>query len=533
MAQWMISSSLLILFVILVRAAFGRKISLRFRYSLWELVLLRLMIPVSPVKSDLSVMNLFRHETKMLLREVLLSEIVSEEAEAVALSVMDTAAISQRVDVLLLIWLAVAFLLFFRQIRGTLLFRRKLKKAERFTAVSSAIPVYVLRELPSPCLFGFLRPAVYLNGTVCENPEYRDHAVAHELCHYRHLDHVWAVMREMVLCVFWFHPFVWLAVYFSRIDCELACDEAVLRGMNSEEQCIAYGKTLLALSAVQNHLRIPGDASPMTHTCSMMKERIHMIVNRPKHKAAAVLLAVLVMTFAVGSTFTSAADVKESVSAAPEQEYVTETPDVAEENKEPVVVVIPRQEETLIFCWPVETPHERMLTALYSTERHCGIDMSWNGCSGEDVLAACDGTVVTAVEGASQHKHGNYLVIDHGNGVSTLYAHMSELSVKEGDEIKAGSVIGKIGSTGLSTGPHLHFEVIRDGENVDPMSVLPALESSEKPVYYQAKALDEVVAAVVRQEMEQQYYQAFPLEKYERTALYYRHDCSENNCHHE
>jgi len=138
------------------------------------------------------------------------------------------------------------------------------------------------------------------------------------------------------------------------------------------------------------------------------------------------------------------------------------------------------------------------------------------------------------VEGASQHKHGNYLVIDHGGGVSTLYAHMSELSVKEGDEIKAGSVIGKIGSTGLSTGPHLHFEVIRDGETVDPISVLPVLETAEPQLYYRAEPTDETVIAVVeRQEKEQWYYQVISPDETEKANLYYKYDCSENNCHHE
>lgn len=99
-----------------------------------------------------------------------------------------------------------------------------------------------------------------------------------------------------------------------------------------------------------------------------------------------------------------------------------------------------------------------------ATTYHKGIDISAN--TGTDVLAAIAGTVVTATYSYSS---GNYIIIDHGNGVRTIYCHASKLLVKVGDEVKRGQVIMKVGSTGVSTGSHLHFGIFINGTAVDPL----------------------------------------------------------------
>lgn len=98
---------------------------------------------------------------------------------------------------------------------------------------------------------------------------------------------------------------------------------------------------------------------------------------------------------------------------------------------------------------------------------HNGLDM--HGNAGDPIRAAADGKVIFAgVKGG----YGNAVMIDHGGGMVTLYAHQSKLLVKEGERVKAGDVIGLIGSTGLSTGPHLHFEVRLNGSPVDAAKYL-------------------------------------------------------------
>jgi murein DD-endopeptidase MepM/ murein hydrolase activator NlpD len=99
---------------------------------------------------------------------------------------------------------------------------------------------------------------------------------------------------------------------------------------------------------------------------------------------------------------------------------------------------------------------------------HGGIDIG--GRMGQPIWAAKEGIVIMArVNGG----YGNTIIVDHGNGYATLYGHQSSFEIKEGDYVETGQHIGNVGSTGLSTGPHLHFEVRLDGSVTDPLQFLP------------------------------------------------------------
>jgi murein DD-endopeptidase MepM/ murein hydrolase activator NlpD len=98
---------------------------------------------------------------------------------------------------------------------------------------------------------------------------------------------------------------------------------------------------------------------------------------------------------------------------------------------------------------------------------HTGVDMS--GGSGQAIVSASSGTVIfVGVKGG----YGNTIMIDHGGGLVTLYAHQSKYAVSAGQSVKRGQTIGYVGSTGVSTGPHLHFEVRIGGNPVDPAKYL-------------------------------------------------------------
>ncbi len=109
-----------------------------------------------------------------------------------------------------------------------------------------------------------------------------------------------------------------------------------------------------------------------------------------------------------------------------------------------------------------------------NTDYHTGIDFSGTGIHGADVVAANDGKVVVAENTyIPGYSYGKYVMLDHGvdengNSISTIYAHLYGLAVSVGQEVKRGDVVGYVGSTGWSTGPHLHFEVRVGGKAVNP-----------------------------------------------------------------
>ncbi|MGB9678386.1 MAG: murein hydrolase activator EnvC family protein [Thermoanaerobacteraceae bacterium] len=126
------------------------------------------------------------------------------------------------------------------------------------------------------------------------------------------------------------------------------------------------------------------------------------------------------------------------------------------------------------LLWPV--PSSDVITSpfgmryhpiLHEYKMHTGIDIAAN--TGASILAAADGKVIFA---GYYGGYGNAVIIDHGDGISTLYAHNSAILVNEGDSVKRGQVISKAGSTGWATGPHLHFEVRKNGTPVNPIDWL-------------------------------------------------------------
>jgi murein DD-endopeptidase MepM/ murein hydrolase activator NlpD len=105
---------------------------------------------------------------------------------------------------------------------------------------------------------------------------------------------------------------------------------------------------------------------------------------------------------------------------------------------------------------------------IHTVRFHSGLD--YRGAAGDPVVAAETGTVAAA---GRYGGYGNYIRIDHGNGLQTAYNHLLNYKVKPGQCVGKGEVIGSVGNSGYSSGPHLHFEVLRDDKVVDPCALLP------------------------------------------------------------
>lgn len=150
-------------------------------------------------------------------------------------------------------------------------------------------------------------------------------------------------------------------------------------------------------------------------------------------------------------------DSYETVSLEPIDEHIS----VGAKKKE-------KPKNKIDLCWPVPFTHN--VTSGYGPRDggfHKGIDIASHGVGGKEIVAAEDGVVETVANGGG---YGNHIVVRHNDNTCTLYAHCSSVSAKKGQTVSKGQKIANVGSTGNSTGNHLHFEVIVRGKNVNPMN---------------------------------------------------------------
>ncbi len=134
------------------------------------------------------------------------------------------------------------------------------------------------------------------------------------------------------------------------------------------------------------------------------------------------------------------------------------------------------------FRWPLNTKFNNITSKFgYRThpvtgkyKLHTGVDIASSGIKGSSIYAAKGGTVLKAGYNTG---YGNYVLIDHGGGYATLYGHASTLTVSAGQNVSRGDVLGYVGSTGYSTGPHLHFEIIKNGEYTNPLTYFSGVMS--------------------------------------------------------
>ena len=339
MKEILLTSSVLILALLALRQLFRRTVSRRMQYALWLLVLVRLLVPVNvgtlahnvlsaaaPVQAvveerlDTPVLYVQdgteRRPAQLLPGKESQGEPLSPPSDAAQSAPADeyyTVTPTYRTvtlsEALTYVWYAgmagVGAWFLFTNLR----FARALRKARTpYRVEGCRYPVYLVSALPSPCLFGVLRPAVYLNEKALQSPDALRFVLAHEQTHARHLDPLWSLLRGVCLTVYWFDPLVWLAAVLSREDCELACDEGTLRALGADERT-AYGKALLALVPVCDKPQNPLlGATTMTSGKRSLKERITRIAENRQAKAAAVFAAAALAALVCAVSFTGAPD---------------------------------------------------------------------------------------------------------------------------------------------------------------------------------------------------------------------------------
>ncbi len=342
MVEWIVSSSVLIAVVLLLRSVLKGKISLRLQYALWTLVLVRLMVPVSFGDTALSVGNLTQKaaasepaqvvsalsETELprMSYQAAYNEVAREYADrGIRIEEMPLEEYAETVDyeimnrmngdlsvgeVVRIVWLCGIALVGAWFAISNLRLLHSLKKTRTLLSRDHALPVYLSDAIDTPCLFGLFHPAIYLTGEAIESEHTQRHAIEHEVTHFRHKDNIWAILRGVCLAIHWFNPLVWCAAVLSRNDAELACDESTILRLGERERA-AYGRTLISLTC-EKRSALLNTATTMTGSGKSIEERIALIVKKPKMALYTVIAVAVIAAVAVGCTFTGA---KEAPSA--------------------------------------------------------------------------------------------------------------------------------------------------------------------------------------------------------------------------
>lgn len=331
--------------------------------------------------------------------------------------------------------------------------------------------------VPAPFTLGILRPRIYLPAGLTGAS--RQAVLLHEKTHLRRHDPQTKPLFYAVVCLHWFNPLAWLAFRQLEREMESACDEAAVRGCDAAARN-AYCESILQY-ALQGRMA-PGS---LAFGQGSVKTRIVHLLRYRRLGAGALLLCAV----AVGLSVTACMMQPQVEEATPETaesapaEATAETPDTPETAvtftaNTAGLPNLDDPENSPRFLCPVDYTY----VTRYESNIHRGDDLAAD--KGTPIYAAQDGVVTYA---DFHYSYGYCVILNHGTGLdgnqwSTLYAHMDDYTVTTGQVVKAGELIGHVGSTGNSTGNHLHFEVFLNGGVTQPCYLTAYREEDTQPL---------------------------------------------------
>jgi murein DD-endopeptidase MepM/ murein hydrolase activator NlpD len=347
------------------------------------------------------------------------------------------------------------YILLFYLFVGSLFFVRFINQLLNIFKTVSANEIINYRNKKLVLLNNDSSPFSFFNYIFINKDDYgsigSNELLTHEITHARQKHSFDVILLELILVLQWFNPFIYrYRLAFKEVH-EYLADRGVLIANNDK---IGYQKLILDQIEKSFHVNL---ASQFNY--SLTKNRIKMMTRINSGKLAKFktllvlpLVAILLMAFTIDFSMERVID--RTQFQAQIQPNDNSTPSI----------------------FPVKKVDDVAISSSYGMRIHpiSKKEMMHNAVDikapeGTPVYATADGMVRKVKADFVQGKgYGKYIIVDHEGGYSTLYAQLSEYNAKEGTEVKRGDVIGYVGTSGISTAPHLHYEVKKDGGNVDP-----------------------------------------------------------------
>lgn len=485
---------------ILLGRLFLKKSPKRYSYFLWSAVVLRVVLDLgihirfpSPVRN-----NLDSTVGYVMITGTSLSKATSDLTATAGNIASPVPLRTVILFCLAIIWISGVVLLILKGIIDYLHTKKKVK-----ISFSVGDNIFRCDYIDSPMTIGFIRPHIYLPS--CQEYTIPKFVIEHERIHLKRGDIYLKLLAFLILCCYWINPFAWIAFRLFNLDMELSCDEAVLRQYDFTANK-EYLKWLVYYSSLDRSIGF----APTAFGASDTKRRVENIMKLKKKGVIATvaglilaLAVVIICLFKLTDKNSSQAktEVKQEaieVSIAQDEsesdEINTGSPEQSVDPDGSITVKLSdngqsesadnnlREEEIIIssesedsedktenvtiidFVWPIENS-QGTITQEFSPD-HPGIDIA--APKGTNAIAACDGTIEDI---SYDNTKGNVLKIKANDEVAFLYSHLETFSVKNGDTVKKGDIIGTVGSTGRSTGPHLHLEITTNDQPTDPNTI--------------------------------------------------------------
>lgn len=370
--------------------------------------------------------------------------------------------------------------------------KREMQQICRTLNIRQKVRVYRCKLVDSPFLMGLFSPKIILPDILPETGQLH-YVLLHELSHRKRKDILLKYLLLAARCIHWFNPLVWLMAKQAQSDIESACDAAVLKFSEQEFGTAArreYGMVIFYFLQGQRK-----NGSILTTGFSSNKKQIirrfEKIMDKKVKKSGILCSVLLIGATIVSTTVIGCVDIYAKSGNNPlgtaQEEYVTDSRNDQEQQEDFQEEIYKLYSSNRVqlekgqMVWPLSN-HYRIKEPYGwrddGSDFHSGIDIvgtAQEEVFGEDVVAAEDGEVVhVQTEWTPGKGYGQHIILEHGDGVSTLYAHLSKTEVEKGDKVTAGQKIGEVGATGFAEEANLHFEVREKGNHVSPARYLLA-----------------------------------------------------------
>lgn len=349
---------------------------------------------------------------------------------------------------IMILYALVTLTLFFRYLISIRAIINKAKDATKTTFQGSRISILDQAIVPH----NFLH-LIFISRNDYEDYSARKRLLAHELSHARQLHSIDILLLELLRIIFWFNPLYFFWSRAIRINHEYLADAAVL---NQFDDVNTYKKLLLSFSGYKSPR--PRLTSPSNY--SLTKKRFIMMTKKISRTGSFLRLAILTPLL----IFTAVAmTLKTSVPETPKE---SSNPTPIQEQAHPAF------EGAKPSIFPIDEKYNPEFLLHFDATMHRGTDREYNhqgvdyrAAKGTIVRATGDGTVVTSEKNDTR---GNHVIIKHGEEYQTLYASLEELHVEAGQQVKRGMSIGTVGKSIENSNIHLHYEVIKNGQRINP-----------------------------------------------------------------